>query len=121
MSTSAEYRAPSFRSSVARMAPDRYIVSLGGRARRAVADELERAFDTVAATDATWLVVDLSEATFIDSCLLGLLVREHKRLGGDPGRLVVVAEDARTLRPIEVSGLDRVLHVHPTLVDAILS
>jgi len=65
------------------------------------------------------VLVDLSEISFIDSSALEVLVRESKRLEGLGHSLVLVTNDPRTRRILEVTGLDRVLRAYATLQDAL--
>jgi len=65
------------------------------------------------------VLVDLSEISFIDSSALEVLVRESKRLEGRGHSLVLVTNDPRTRRILEVTGLDRVLRAYATLQDAV--
>ena len=64
------------------------------------------------------IVLDLSEVAFLDSAGLTILVREHNRCAdhGVPFRLVAATTVVR--RPIELTGLDRVLEIHPTVESA---
>jgi anti-sigma B factor antagonist len=63
-------------------------------------------------------VVDLTEATFVDSTTLGVLTGQVKRLRGGDGSLVLVCSNESILRTIEIAGLERVFAVYPTLSDA---
>ena len=65
------------------------------------------------------VLVDLSEISFIDSSALEVLVRESKRLEGRGHSLVLVTNDPRTRRIVEVTGLDGVLRTYATLQDAL--
>jgi anti-anti-sigma factor len=64
------------------------------------------------------LVVDLTEVTFLASAGLAVLVRCHQQAG--PTSLRVVAGPT-TVRPIELTGLDRELAVFPTREAALAS
>jgi anti-sigma B factor antagonist len=63
--------------------------------------------------------MDLSGVGFVDSTALGVIVQETKRLEGRGQSLLLVTNDPRTLRVLEVTGLDRVLRRHATLHDAL--
>jgi anti-sigma B factor antagonist len=60
------------------------------------------------------LVVDLNEATFIDSTTIGVLLGATRQVERKGGRLVVVVGRSYVRGVIELMGLDRVL----TLVDS---
>jgi anti-sigma B factor antagonist len=64
-------------------------------------------------------VVDLTDATFVDSTTLGVLTGQVKRLRAVDGSLVLVCKSEPILRTIEIAGLERVFAVHPTLADAL--
>src|SRR3954471_17211210 len=51
------------------------------------------------------VIVDLSEATFIDSSSLGVLITAHRRLGQRGGRLAVVANQPEVVRTFSITGL----------------
>ena len=63
--------------------------------------------------------MDLSEISFLDSAGLGVLVQETERLEGRGHSLVLVTNDPRTRRVVEVTGLNRVLRTYATLQDAL--
>jgi anti-sigma B factor antagonist len=64
------------------------------------------------------LVVDLSLATFIDSTAVGVLVGVHRRL--DVGaRLAIVCTRPNVLKIFELSGMDGVFAIFPTLAEAL--
>lgn len=65
------------------------------------------------------VVVDLDEVTFIDSTALGVLVGAVRRLHPLGGRLVVVAKAHAVMRPVTLTGLDRVFTVVPTREEAL--
>lgn len=66
----------------------------------------------------TDIVVDLNDVTFIDSTALGVLVGAVRRLHPLGGRLVVAAQAHAVMRPVTLTGLDRVFTVVPTREEA---
>lgn len=63
------------------------------------------------------VVVDLSEARYIDSCILDLLARTKRRAGD---RLSLVLPKSSKLRRVfEITGLDATLEVAESLSQAI--
>jgi anti-sigma B factor antagonist len=67
------------------------------------------------------IVVDLSEATFIDSTTLGVLVGGVKRLRPAGGSLALVCTDQNITKIFEITGLDRVFPIHASRSEALAS
>jgi anti-sigma B factor antagonist len=66
------------------------------------------------------VIMDLSEATFIDSTTIGTLVATHRRVQRYGGVLEIVCTNPNVLRTFEFAGLRRALRIHESL-DEILS
>jgi anti-sigma B factor antagonist len=96
-----------------------FVVSLTGEADLHTAPELERAVDGVIALGGTAAVVDLADVSFIDSTILGILLRAQSRFADLGGVLILVASDRRVLRTLEITGLDRVLRIERTLAEGV--
>jgi anti-sigma B factor antagonist len=64
------------------------------------------------------LVVDLSATTFMDSTALGVLVGVNRSLGAG-ARLAIVCAGASLLRIFELSGVDGMFEISPTLEQAL--
>jgi anti-sigma B factor antagonist len=58
------------------------------------------------------IVIDCAGLQFLDSTGLGVFVGIHKRLVVMGSRLAVANVNARVGKPIRITGLDRVFHVH---------
>jgi anti-sigma B factor antagonist len=65
------------------------------------------------------MVIDLSEADFIDSTAIGVLVATLKRLREEGGSLAVVCERANVRNIFEIVGLDDVIPLHRSRDDAL--
>ena len=83
------------------------IVSRGGEIDAHTAPRLDDELGAALATGATRVVVDLAGTSFIDSTVVGVLLRADERLNGHEGRLVLVSDDPRILRVFELTGLAR--------------
>jgi anti-sigma B factor antagonist len=70
-------------------------------------DALIEAIDT-----GTHIVVDLELVGFVDSVGFGVLVGGLKRARTHGGDLVLVCSSRTVLRPLEITGLDRVFTIH---------
>lgn len=95
------------------------LVVVGGDVDLHTAPQLRDRIDDVIASGRTRLLLDLSEASFVDSTTLGVLVGAVKRLRAVDGRLALACEDLTILRVFEITGLDRVIAVHGTRHEAL--
>jgi anti-sigma B factor antagonist len=108
-----------FRITVASLTPTLTLVSVAGEIDLYTAEELQRRVREATSVGADTVLLDLSAVGFIDSTALGVVVQETKRLEGRGHALILVTDDPRTVRVLEVTGLDRVLPRHATLHDAL--
>lgn len=108
-----------FRISSAELGSGAQIVSLGGEVDVHTAPRLDEELARATGAGSRRVVVDLAGASFIDSTVVGVLLRAHERLGRDGGGLVLVSDDPRILRVFELTGLDRRLTVERSLAEAI--
>lgn len=60
------------------------------------------------------VAIDLSEVTFIDSTVIGILAMAHKRATRAGGHLVLVGATGRVQRVLDLTGLSTVLDVRST-------
>jgi anti-sigma B factor antagonist len=67
------------------------------------------------------LVVDLSQASFLDSIALTSLVNAFDQLRRKGGTLAIVASDPRMRALFEVARLDRDFEIYETRADALLA
>ena len=108
-----------FRAAVASLTRELALVSVSGELDLHTAGCLQARIEEADTVGAGTVLVDLSEIGFIDSSALEVLVRESKRLESRGHSLVLVTNDPRTRRILEVTGLDRVLRTYATLQDAL--
>lgn len=108
-----------FRISTARLGRDAYILSLGGEVDLHTVPKLDEELEAAAADGARRVIVDLAAAPFIDSSVLGALARAQRELTARGGELVLVTDDRRILRLLEVSGLERLFRIERSLTEAI--
>jgi anti-anti-sigma factor len=64
------------------------------------------------------LVIDLSEVGFLASAGLQALVAAHNNVS-QSAQFAVVANSAATSRPIQLTGLDQIFELYPTLDEAL--
>jgi anti-sigma B factor antagonist len=94
------------------------VLAVGGEIDLVTAPSFDKAINDVLADDPASLVIDLSEVTFLASAGLQLLVATNERIGGSTG-FAVVAEGPSTSRPIELTDLDKIFDLYPSLDEAV--
>ena len=96
------------------------IVKLGGDVDLHTAPQVRDRLTHVIDNGATLVVIDLDDATFIDSMTLGVLLGASKRLRPRGGQLRIVVSDSSIRKIFEITLLDRIFQLHETR-DAALS
>jgi anti-sigma B factor antagonist len=94
------------------------LLTVGEVVDLATAPALEEAIDGLLALQPKALIVDLSGVTFLASVGLRLLVTTHHKVS-QSGQFAVVAAGPVTRRPIELTQLDEVFSLYPTLDEAL--
>lgn len=110
---------PVFVVRTAKLGNETYVVSVSGEADAYAASELERELRDVLRRGGRTVIVDLVEVGFIDSTALGLLLRFQPRFRARGGDLVIVSDDRRILRTLEITGLDRIFRIERRLGEAL--
>jgi anti-sigma B factor antagonist len=100
---------------------DTHVIELGGEVDLYTAPEFKERMVQVIEEGKKHVVVDLSNATFIDSTTLGVLVGGVKRLRPAGGTLSLVCSDQNIVKIFEITGLDRVFPIHETREAALSS
>jgi anti-sigma B factor antagonist len=98
---------------------DVVVLAVHGDADLHFAPQLRDTLDAVIDDGPTRVLVDLSDTVFIDSMALGVLVAGTKRMRADGNRLELVVPNPDLRRIFEITMLDRVLLIHPSLEPAI--
>jgi anti-sigma B factor antagonist len=96
-----------------------YVLSVSGQADLHTAPELREAIGTAIDEGNHRLAIDLTEATFVDSMTLGVLLGALRRLSAVDGRLVIICPDPHLRRVFEITSLDRVLDLANTRDEAV--
>lgn len=89
----------------------RAVLKLAGEADTTNREVLAQALADQAARKPSVLLVDVSELAFIDSAALHELIRTHRALQGEGGRLVLVGPTYSVTRILQLSGIDQVIPV----------
>ncbi len=96
-----------------------HVIQLGGEIDLYTAPEFKERMVELIEGGKNHIVVDLSEATFIDSTTLGVLVGGVKRLRPSGGGLALVCTDQNITKIFEITGLDRVFPIHGSRDEAL--
>ena len=96
-----------------------HVIELGGEVDLYTAPEFKERMVQVIDDGKKRVVVDLSQATFIDSTTLGVLVGGVKRLRPSGGSLALVCTDQNIQKIFEITGLDRVFPIHASREEAL--
>jgi len=100
------------------LADDTSLLSVEGDLDLASAPSLKWALADLQAAGSRHVVVDLAKVNFIDSTALGVLVGAQRGL--DPGvKLAIACAEENVLRIFELTGLDGMFEIVPTLQDAL--
>ena len=90
-----------------------YRVVLVGEVDLTLAGQWDRVFATLAEADPADVTVDLSAATFIDSSVLGSLVRLHRTVTARGGETTLTGAAGPVARTISLAGIDQVIPMVP--------
>jgi anti-sigma B factor antagonist len=94
------------------------VVSAEGEVDLHTAPQLGELLRSVESGD---VILDLTEAAFIDSTTLNILMVSDRRLRAEGRQFAIAAGNPTVARLFEITGLDRALDVHRTLAEAIES
>ncbi len=94
-----------------------HLVSAWGELDLYAAPALKEALRAAVASGAEVVVVDLTAVTFVDSTALGALVAASRQ-AGDATRMHIACTNPEIVRTFDVTGIDRVLPVYPTVAEA---
>jgi anti-sigma B factor antagonist len=91
------------------------VVALRGEADLHTAPVLRQALDEAVESGEATLIVDLTGVTFVDSMMLGVLLGATRRLRPRGTEMRIVVDDPHVRRIFELTLLDRVLALYPSL------
>jgi anti-sigma B factor antagonist len=94
------------------------VVSVGGEIDLSTAPAFEAAINGALDDDPPVLVIELSDVSFLASVGLRVLVAAHEKVSKS-AQLAIVANSPATSRPIQLTGLDKIISLYPTLNDAL--
>jgi len=93
------------------------VVTVAGDVDLATVPTFEAAIAEAVTHNPATLIVDLSAVDFLASAGLQALVASKERIS-KTADFAVVANGPATSRPIQLTGLDQILSLHPTMADA---
>jgi anti-sigma B factor antagonist len=93
------------------------VLAVGGDVDVATVGTLDTAIADALAHQPAALVVDMTSVDFLASAGLQALVATQQKIGAGGG-FAVVADGPATSRPIQLTGLDQIFSLYPTLADA---
>lgn len=96
-----------------------HVIEVAGAVELYTAPELKERLTAVLDGGKTRLVIDLSNATFVDSTTLGVLVAASKRLRAEGGSMALVLTEPTIEKTFLITGLDRVFSIHGTREEAL--
>ena len=94
------------------------VVSAEGEVDLHTAPQLDELLRSIEAAD---VILDLTEAAFVDSTTLNVLIASAKRMQAEGRQFAIAAGNPTVARLFEITGLDRALDVHRTLAEAVES
>ena len=104
---------------VAELDPGIFVVTASGELDVWSAPMLDEQLQRIVGRASGSVIVDLSAVPLIDSVVLGVLVRHAKHLRAAGLELVLVTDDPRTVRVIEITGLHYLFQMKRSLADAL--
>jgi anti-sigma B factor antagonist len=94
------------------------VVSVGGEIDLSTAPAFESAITQALDEDPPALVIELSEVSFMASVGLRILAATQEKAGSATA-LAVVTDNAAASRPIQLTSLDNIIALYPTLDEAL--
>ncbi|HWF71140.1 MAG TPA: STAS domain-containing protein [Mycobacterium sp.] len=94
------------------------VIRIGGEIDLSTAPAFEAAITGALDDDPPILVIELSEVSFMASIGLRILAAAHEKVSKS-AQVAIVANNPATSRPMQLTGLDKVLSLYPTLDDAL--
>lgn len=95
------------------------VLQVGGEVDVATAPRLREQLIDLVNDQRFSIVVDLEGVDFIDSTGLGVLIGARKRVRLHDGDVRLVCTEPRIVKVFEITGLDQVFQIHPSLDDAV--
>lgn len=95
------------------------VVAVSGEVDVISAPTLRQLLNDAIAEGGTRVVADLTDVPFLDSTGLGVLVGRLKTVRQQDGELRLVIASDRLVRNFQITGLDKVFEIFPTVEEAV--
>jgi anti-sigma B factor antagonist len=95
------------------------VVEVSGEVDVYTAPRLREAVVSAIDDGSTRLVIDVDKVEFLDSTGVGVMVGALKKVRSAGGTLDIVCTQPRLLKIFDITGLDKVFGLHPSLADAL--
>jgi anti-sigma B factor antagonist len=95
-------------------AGDQTTIVIGGELDLSAAPALRDALARVMDRPQKDVIVDLTDATFVDSTAIGVLLHASAQIRETRGRLSLICTNRNVLRTVEIAGLERHIAVSRT-------
>jgi anti-sigma B factor antagonist len=99
--------------------PTTHVVVASGEIDLHAAPSLREILSSLTEQGSCHVVLDMSEATFLDSSAIGVLVGHLRAIQTTGGRLTVACANENVLRILQVSGVAQALTIRPTVEEAL--
>ncbi len=96
-----------------------HLIAVGGEIDLYTAPEFKERMWKLIHAGKKHIVVDLSDATFIDSTTLGVLVGGAKGLRPGGGAMTLVCTEQNIMKIFQITGLDRAFPIHSSREEAL--
>jgi anti-sigma B factor antagonist len=107
------------RVSISRFGVDSFVLDVGGELDMYTVTTLRDELGDVLAQGGRNVLVDLTGVSFLESTALALFLDTAHELRTVGGQLVLVADERRVVRAIQLTGLDRALNVQSSLAEGV--
>ena len=101
------------------VAPGKSVIRLQGKVMISEApDRIGAAVEELVQAGTRTVIIDLSGVTSLDSTGIGYLIAGYNRIMAAGGDMRMAGANARVLRLFQMTGVDQLLSLYPTLAEA---
>ena len=110
--------AVEFRASDEALGEEAHLVTVRGELDLFTAPDFKQHLSAATGSGRPLVIVDLAEATLLDSSSLGVLISAHRAIALAEGRLVIACDVESILSTFRITGLDGLLEIVSSREDA---